>query len=601
MKRRRRRRRVSGIGPLVLILVLLIAAIALGIIALSGNSASSDPMATGTDAQATPGQGGLFSGLFGTPTPAPTVEPTPSPTPEPTPEPLTDPSGVSGTLASDFGLETKMELDGVDISTYQSLKPLIFPDASSYTAAQGVTTFRGNNYRNDPTYGSAGNVTEKKLELAWTTEIPGSISKGTDSGTWFGCGWTGQPLIVKWPESTKKIMNIYDAKKADPDLVEIVYATENSYIYFLDLKDGSMTRDHINGKFAYKGSGSLDPRGYPLLYVGAGDSSPNGPAENQIISLIDGKKLYSYGQEDPFATRGFFAFDPATLVHAESDTVTYASECGIVYQFKLNTQYDEAAGTISIAPSNIMKWRYTTDRSRQSSSKYWLGIESSPVIWRNFMYVSDNGGNLFCININTMEVVWMQDVLDDTNCTPVFEVNEETGEASIYMGTSLHWTVNDNNTGMIPFWRINALTGEIVWKAEGYRCTRSTVSGGIQDTAALGKNNLSDLVIVAYAMTTETETRGLLVAYDKADGHEVWKKNLDSYSWSSPIILYDANGDGYVVEFDSSGHCYLFDGRSGELLDKLELEGNFEASAAAYNNMIVIGTRASKIYGIKLK
>ena len=46
---------------------------------------------------------------------------------------------------------------------------------------------------------------------------------------------------------------------------------------------------------------------------------------------------------------------------------------------------------------------------------------------------------------------------------------------------------------------------------------------------------------------------------------------------------------------------YLFDGRTGETLDRLDLEGNFEASPAAFDNMIVIGTRASKIYGVKLK
>ena len=68
-----------------------------------------------------------------------------------------------------------------------------------------------------------------------------------------------------------------------------------------------------------------------------------------------------------------------------------------------------------------------------------------------------------------------------------------------------------------------------------------------------------------------------------------------------PLILYDDNGDGYVVQCDSAGRMYLFDGRTGETLDRLDLEGNFEASPAAFDNMIVVGTRASKIYGVKLK
>ncbi len=592
---RRRRRRVTPKFFIILILFILILLLAIwGISALLQKDGDAE------------GKPGLIESIFGENTPEPTPTNVPALTPDPTPTavPIPSPTSTAGTAAADFGLQSEMQLDGASVANYRAPVDLTYPDAEDYTALEGVITFRGNNYRDDPTYGTAGTVTEKKLELVWANEIPGSIAKGNPSdGTWFGVGWTGQPLIVRWPEKTRRIMNLYEEKKNKDGLVEIIYATENSYIYFIDLEDGTATRDRVNGKWTYKGSGSLDPRGYPLLYVGAGDEGPNGPAENQIISLIDGRKIYSYGAEDPFSLRGFFAFDPATIVHAATDTVTYASEAGIVYQFKLNTTYDAAAGTISVNPSDVFKWRYTTQRSRdgEADNTYWLGFESSPIFWKNYMYVTDNGGNLFCFDVNTMEVVWMQDVLDDTNCTPVFDLNEETGEASIYLGTSLHWTVDGDNTGIIPFWRIDALTGEVVWKAEGYRCTRSNVSGGIQDTAALGKNNLSDLVYIAYAMTTETETRGLLVAYNKADGREVWKKNLGAYAWSSPLILYDDKGDGYVVQCDAAGHMYLFDGRTGETLDRLDLEGNFEASPAAFDNMIVIGTRASKIYGVKLK
>lgn len=530
-----------------------------------------------------------------------TTEPSAAPTP--TPIPISDPTGAESTRPSIMGLRFDMNLDGNDIESYRSPFDTVFGDASEYASSvKGVTTFRGNNFRDDATYGTAGVVAEKKLELVWTKDIPGSIAKGGASGAWFGCGWTGQPLIAQWDKDTVNIMNIFPEKKSKEGLTEIIYATENSYIYFLDLDDGSFTRNHINGKWAFKGSGAIDPRGYPLLYVGAGDSGPNGAAPNLIFSLIDGSVLYSYGAGDSYALRGFKAYDGATLVHAESDSVTYASESGIIYRFKLNTVYDKQAGAISINPSNILKWRYTTERTRSGgSSSYWLGFESSPVMWRHYMYVADNAGNLFCIDMHTMETVWIQDVLDDTNNTPIFEINEDKGECYIYIGTSAHWTVDGNNIANIPFWKINALTGEIIWKDEGYRCTRDNVSGGVQTTSALGKNNVSDLIFVSYAMTVDTATRGTLVAYDKTTAEKKWVFNLDRYSYSSPIVLYDDSGDGYVVTFDSSGKMYLIDARNGILLDSLQLEGNFEASPAAFNNMIVIGTRASKIYGIRLK
>lgn len=90
------------------------------------------------------------------------------------------------------------------------------------------------------------------------------------------------------------------------------------------------------------------------------------------------------------------------------------------------------------------------------------------------------------------------------------------------------------------------------------------------------------------------------MAYDKYTHEKVWVKNLHGYSYSSPIVMYDDDGNGYIVTCDSAGYMYLFDARTGKTLDKLELEGNFEASPAAFNDMIVIGTRASKIYGVKL-
>ncbi|WP_208985085.1 hypothetical protein [Maledivibacter halophilus] len=46
---------------------------------------------------------------------------------------------------------------------------------------------------------------------------------------------------------------------------------------------------------------------------------------------------------------------------------------------------------------------------------------------------------------------------------------------------------------------------------------------------------------------------------------------------------------------------YLIEGSSGEILDKISLGSNVEGSPAVYENMIVVGTRGQRIYGIKIK
>ena len=42
-----------------------------------------------------------------------------------------------------------------------------------------------------------------------------------------------------------------------------------------------------------------------------------------------------------------------------------------------------------------------------------------------------------CFDLNTMTMIWAQDVLDDTNSTPVFEESREDGTCYIYISTSL--------------------------------------------------------------------------------------------------------------------------------------------------------------------
>ena len=82
-------------------------------------------------------------------------------------------------------------------------------------------------------------------------------------------GWTGQCAIVRWPEEVVRIMNVREEKKGGP-LTEVIYATLDGRVYFLDLYDGQATRPAINIGAPIKGSVTVDPRGYPLLYVGQG-------------------------------------------------------------------------------------------------------------------------------------------------------------------------------------------------------------------------------------------------------------------------------------------------------------------------------------------
>ena len=118
-------------------------------------------------------------------------------------------------------------------------------------------------------------------------------------------------------------------------------------------------------------------------------------------------------------------------------------------------------------------------------------------------------------------------------------------------------------------------------------------------SAILGEGALEGLVYTSFA-STSGKTGGRMIAFSADSGEIVWEQKLKSYSWCSPLALYTASGRGYIVMFDHLGNLYLFDGLTGETVGTLKISENIEASPCAFGNLIVIGTRARHIYGIRV-
>ncbi len=538
-------------------------------------------------------------GLTESPTTEPTFESTVPPTTVPT-EPPTEPTEPKPSLGEvtmtdqsnpeNWSVSWEISLNDQAVNFYNRSEAITFgdPNEEAYFALPGIATFRGDNYRTGAAYGVA-NITEKKLTTIWTSKI-GSLAKGSSSGYWTGCGWTGQPLVVEWDAETKQIMNLYESKKTKEGLVEVIYATLDGKIYFYDLEDGSYTRDPLNIGMTFKGAGALDPRGYPIMYVGSGDTTSGGKVPRMyIINLIDCSIMYESGNKDS-RYRNWVAFDSSPLVDAETDTLIWPGESGILYTMKLNTQYDKAAGTLSIAPDEMVKTRY------QTSTGYTLGYEASSIIVENYLYVADNGGMLFCIDLNTMALVWSQFTKDDNNATPVFEWGDD-GVGYLYIATSM-----ENCDGSVYVYKINASNGEIVWEVEFDNVYYNySVSGGVLSSPVLGKKGtaLEGMLIYAIAKTPGAYN-GILVALDTDTGETIWKKSMNHYAWSSPVAVYTETNDVYLVICDSGGYVHLMNAVTGESYTKIGVGSNVEASPIIYNDMLVVGTRGQQVYGIKL-
>ena len=97
------------------------------------------------------------------------------------------------------------------------------------------------------------------------------------------------------------MMNIKPEFK-DKNLVEVIYPTLDGNIYFLDIETGKETRDKIKVGFPMKGTGMIDPRGYPILYTGMGLNENSGKFTEfkyMMFSLIDQNSVVQHIRARP--------------------------------------------------------------------------------------------------------------------------------------------------------------------------------------------------------------------------------------------------------------------------------------------------------------
>ena len=506
--------------------------------------------------------------------------------------------------------------DNLLIEDFKREKPILFDDPINYGLQAGIFTFRGNNFRNCASFGYT-TITEGKISQKWEFKGIGKLLASTLNFEWSGLRWTGQPLAVKWPSDVKRTMNMYDSAKNKDDLVEVIIAACDGKIYFLDLDTGEQTRDPIKVGVSIKGTPALDPRGYPLIYVGQCDNNGGSSIFGMYIySLLDGKQLYHYdGGEDSAYRANWRAFDSSPIIDAKTDTLIWPCENGIIYSFDLHTNYAPGISDISISPERT-GYKYIFNDNSGSH----MGVESSIAVYGNYGYFVDNTKNLVCLDLNTMKMVWCVVLGDDSDITP--SISEENGVPYVYVGTEVDEQGGKGQyCGAAYVYKVNGLTGEVVWQTSepcytfNGETSETDQTGGCFGNPIIGKNSISNLVIFSFSMTNGLMSGNKLVAYDKDLGTKVWEYKMNIYSYSSPVDCYDQAGQAYIVIGDSIGQLHLVSATSSECkrLTYLQCSRNigtknattsgltFEASPMVYGNKMVIGTTGGSVFGINLE
>lgn len=525
------------------------------------------------------------------------------------------------------GLESSVRVNNEDKIRDSAPKEmgLALINKEAYTDMTGVITFGSGPYRDNFAFGTA-TVTLKSLQVVWQSSV-GKL------GEYAGTSWTGQPLLVKWKPEVLPTLGVSDIYKATEDFIEVIYPSADGNIYFFDLLSGGQSRQPIPVGISLFGTASLDPEGRPMLYVGAGLRKKNARGTEvsyyYAINLISNKVEYEFGGRDYFAYRkGWNAFDSSPLII--NDTLIQPSEGGVIYFVSLRTKYDPDKGTISINPGDRVKYRYTGPNynSSDGAGKRWYGFESSPALFRNYLFITDNGGHLQCIDVNTLKLLYAVDLGGDTDASPVLEEDGAAGTLFAYTASQTNTQAGDlpKGWGYATMKKIDALTGRVVWSKDRISYVgNGSYKSGCRATPHVGRGNISNLLICAFSgagipvvdesgSVSSYTYGGRLVAFDKSDGTVVWSIETDGSAdyVSSPLVVYTDRGDAYLIACDRSGKVNLYDAATGgmALCSSLDLGGRIDSTPAAFGNYLVVGTtgRAAdntetspKIYCIKVE
>ena len=551
-----------------------------------------------------------------TPEPAPTEVPTEEPTPEPTatPRPVltfsadasADPSLIADTVVYQDDSRT-----AVKEYTRDEKEIIDMPAGDDYTTRKiGVLTYRGTAFRQNAAVGTVEDATQ--LTQVWAVET-GSL-KGK-SRTYYGFSWANQPVIEQWARRVRHDMPLLDGKNDKTALKEVIAASLDGKIYFLDLEDGSKTREPIELGYPMRSTPSLSTLAYPQMSVGQYArflANKTGSIGQHFYDLLTNKENLTIdgldgGSKKDRAYNDVGAFDGSALYDRNSDTYITAGTNGMLYTVHMNTVYEtptDESGNLKVSPTITMM----KSRTKKQKDAY-TAVEAPIAMYGSYVFYADVEGVLRCVDTTTMTTVWAVETGDAVKSAVALDFDDD-GRLWLYTAN----TLLNRSKGDVTIRRYDATTGAEDWSLALNATKKKDYTAGAMASPVIGQYQLGDLVYytLSYISASGSEKllgsgakaqEGVLVALNKQTGKVVWAKSLGGYCYSSPVAVYNENGKGWIIQATSDGVLMLLDGLTGETINTLQLNGTIEASPAVYQNMLVIGTTGkgtSFLYGVKI-
>ena len=485
------------------------------------------------------------------------------------------------------------------------------PEADKYTLGKmGVLTFRGDNFRRNAAVGPL-EAEATGLEQKW--EVESGSSRGVNQ-TYYGYGWPGQPAIVKWSKQVRPASNLYETKQGKELLKEVIIAGQDGNIRFLDLDDGSITRNSIKLGYPMNGTPSLHTVGQPYMSVGQYARKmkvKTGRIGLRTYNLYNTKELKLIDGSDtkhrrPLNSAG--SFETSALIDRTSDTLITAGSNGMVYLEALNSEFDWKVGVMKVTPSETTM----TSKAKGQKNTALMAVESSLAAYDKYIFYADMGGVLRCVDTDTLHPVWAVATGDAVMAAVALDL---TADRELNLYTANMFANRKKGNGEIQIRRYDALSGKEIWCTDigVYKGKKDKADVGAKASPVIGEGALKEMVYFTVTGLSEEgreqlglsgEEASALIALDKNTGKTVWAMGMESRTESSPVAVYDGDGNGWIIQCSQDGFIYLADGLTGKKIGSLKLDAEIIASPAVYNDTMVIGTTGkgtSYVFGIRIR
>ncbi|MFP3915351.1 MAG: PQQ-binding-like beta-propeller repeat protein [Actinomycetota bacterium] len=422
----------------------------------------------------------------------------------------------------------------------------------------GLTMFRGNPTR---TWYGTGPVPSSPRTLWSYPEsrgLCGDSTVGGETTTWCGTGWTGQPVVWERPDGT----------------TEVAFGAYDKAVHFLDASTGEPSRPSFLTGDIIKGSVTLDPDGYPLLYTGSRD--------NKLRAIaLDRERPTELWSLDANVVDGVWNNDWDGNPVVVDDILYVGGENSWFFAVRLNRSYDEA-GRVSVDPELLVTMPgYTQDLIDRVGRN--VSIENSPAVFEQRVYFANSGGRVVGLDVSDVEageapVVFDYWVGDDVDATLTIDA-----EGMLYVAVEDE-RKTDRAAELGQLIKLDPSAGDpYVW---GVPDPGGSGDGGFWATPALGEG-----------MIYNSSHTGRLLGVDAGTGEVVWEEDIAPHSWASPVVVDDtlivATCSGELRAYD------LSDPRSPRHRWTHQLsESCIESTPAVWEGRIYVGSRDGRFYAV---